>query len=68
MGQADVSDMTVIDLDSRRPKVWEWLICLWCRRQHGRALPVNTARIYHSCPGCDEEASLALWRVRCGES
>lgn len=54
----------VIDLESRRPKVYEQVYCLFCGTQHVLVHPVgNPLAYYGPCPGCDETASVPMWRV-----
>ncbi len=51
----------IIQLDTKRRKVWERLICLFCHREDYRS--VVAGRRYYECKGCEETASVPLWRV-----
>lgn len=55
----------VIDLNARRPKVYEAVFCLFCGTEHA-LVHIDTSdpnAYFGPCPGCDEEASVPLWRV-----
>jgi len=58
-------DGQVIQLDSRRRKVFELMQCMFCCTVHALVHPESTPRNKYCgpCPGCDEEASLPLAQV-----
>jgi hypothetical protein len=46
----------VIDLNSRRPKAYMQLYCLFCHKEHA-AVVVKDFNGFHPCPYCDEVAA-----------
>lgn len=55
---------TVVELDSRRRKVSDWLFCLFCgHRWYGQYI---AGRKYSECPKCDETATVPEWTQRYG--
>ncbi len=55
----------VLNLDDHRPRVPEFLVCLFCRREGAaRVIPDQP---YYPCPdartGCEEVAAVPYWKT-----
>lgn len=50
----------LVVLDEHRPRTFETMHCLWCHTEH-ELIHIRAER-YFACPGCDEEASIPLWK------
>lgn len=53
----------IIPLDSKRPNVYESMVCLWCWSERYEVHRDLGPRAYYPCPNCDETASVPAWRA-----
>lgn len=60
MSVETVTVTNVIDLDSRRPHVTEWMRCTDCFYEHITVRPADAVRVWWECPKCGEMACKAI--------
>jgi hypothetical protein len=58
-----MANAIVVWLDDFRPRVTEYMLCLFCGHTHLLKHVQERRPTYYPCPGCDETASVPEWSV-----